>query len=170
MPRHFLDPEGAAALDTESYLLTRQATEDAVADCAIAVIQATPGSGRHSPSRPHSAPISSAGVGVLSEQPDRAPGRGRTAGAAHAAGVPPQPIRDHTDVLAAIPAYHAIYANADPNLIGLIDEVFAHGNLRNGAAFTSTAVRLIEQHDRDRLAEQITRNAFALHGGGGPNL
>ena len=73
-------------------------------------------------------------------------------------------------MLAAIPAYHAIYANADPDLIGLIDEVFAHGSLRNWAAFTSTAVRLIEQHDRDRLAEQITRNAFALHGGGGPNL
>ena len=108
MPRHFLDPEGAAALDTESYLLTRQATEDAVADCAIAVIQATPGSGRHSPSRPHSAPISSAGVGVLSEQPDPRAWSRPDSGAAHEAGVPSQPIRDHTDVLAAIPAYHAI--------------------------------------------------------------
>jgi hypothetical protein len=31
MPRHFLDLEGAATLEAESYLLTRQAIKEAVA-------------------------------------------------------------------------------------------------------------------------------------------
>jgi hypothetical protein len=34
MPRHLLDLEGRATSETESYLLTRQAIKDAVAQCA----------------------------------------------------------------------------------------------------------------------------------------
>jgi DNA transposition AAA+ family ATPase len=73
------------------------------------------------------------------------------------------------DVIAAIPEYHPIYAGVDPGLLGLVDDLFAHGNLRNWAAFTHSALRLLGETGRERLDEQIARNVFALHGGGGPN-
>ena len=76
-----------------------------------------------------------------------------------------QPLT-RTDVLGAIPVYHPIYADVDSELIGLVYDHFAHGNMRNWAAFTSSALSLIEQTGRDRLDEQIARNVFALHGGG----
>jgi len=63
------------------------------------------------------------------------------------------------------PAYHPLYAHADPELIGLIDELFAHGNLRNWAAFTDSALRLGPDVDHRQLDERLTRNVFALHGG-----
>ena len=69
------------------------------------------------------------------------------------------------DVLAAIPAYHHIYKQIDPALIALVDDVFAHGNLRNWAAFTDSALRLKRQLGHDALDERLTRNVFALHGG-----
>ena len=68
------------------------------------------------------------------------------------------------DVLAAIPAYHPMYADVDGALIALVDDVFA-GNLRNWAAFTDSALRLRRQLGRADLDEQLTRNVFALHGG-----
>lgn len=74
-----------------------------------------------------------------------------------------------TDVIAAIPEYHPLYTGVDAGLLGLIDDLFAHGNLRNWAAFTHSARRLAEETGRERLDEQIARNVFALHGGGGPN-
>jgi DNA transposition AAA+ family ATPase len=73
------------------------------------------------------------------------------------------------DVIAAIPDYHPLYTGAEPGLLGLIDDLFAHGNLRNWAAFTHSALRLTTQTGRERLDEQIARNVFALHGGGGPD-
>lgn len=72
-------------------------------------------------------------------------------------------------VLEAIPAYHSVYADCDPDLIGDIDDVFAHGNLRNWAAFTLSARQLAQEHGRLRLDKQIVANVYALHGGGGPN-
>ena len=69
------------------------------------------------------------------------------------------------DVLAAIPAYHPIYADIDPALIALVDDVFAHGNLRSWAAFTDSALRLQRRVGHDALDERLTRNVFALHGG-----
>jgi DNA transposition AAA+ family ATPase len=71
-----------------------------------------------------------------------------------------------TDVLGAIPAYHPIYADVDSQLIGLVDDHFAHGNMRNWAAFTQSALGLLLETGRDRIDEQVVRNVFALHGGG----
>jgi len=47
--------------------------------------------------------------------------------------------------------------------------LFCHGNLRDWAAFTHSALQLSEQTGRGQLDEQIERNVFALHGGGGAN-
>lgn len=69
------------------------------------------------------------------------------------------------DVLTAIPAYHPIYADTDEAVIALVDDVFAHGNLRNWAAFTDSALRLRRRVGHNALDEQLTRNVFALHGG-----
>ncbi len=71
-----------------------------------------------------------------------------------------------TDVLGSIPGYHPIYSDTDSELIGLVDDHFAHGNMRNWAAFTHSALGLLADTRRDRLDEQIVRNVFALHGGG----
>ncbi len=70
------------------------------------------------------------------------------------------------DVLGAIPAYHPIYADVESELIGLVDDHFAHGNMRNWAAFTHSALGLLAETRRDRIDEQLVRNVFALHGGG----
>lgn len=75
-----------------------------------------------------------------------------------------QPL-SRADVLAAIPAYHRVYEHADPALVALIDETFAHSNLRNWAAFTGSALRLQAQVGHGDLDERLTRNVFALHGG-----
>jgi len=71
------------------------------------------------------------------------------------------------DAVGAMPAYHPIYRHADPELLALIDDLFCHGNLRNGAAFTHSALQLSERTGRGQLDEQIARNVFALHAGGG---
>jgi hypothetical protein len=69
------------------------------------------------------------------------------------------------EVLVCMPTYHPLYAHADPELLSLIDELFAHGNLRNWAAFTDSALRLGRDVDHRELDERLTRNVFALHGG-----
>jgi hypothetical protein len=76
-----------------------------------------------------------------------------------------QPLT-RTDALGAIPAYHPIYADVDSQLIGLVDDHFAHGNMRNWAAFTHSALGLLTETGRDRIDEQVVRNVFALHGAG----
>lgn len=75
-----------------------------------------------------------------------------------------QPL-SRADVLATIPAYHPVYEHVDPVLVALIDGMFAHGNLRNWAAFTASALRLKGQLGHEQLDERLTRNVFALHGG-----
>jgi AAA domain len=69
------------------------------------------------------------------------------------------------EVLMVVPGYHPLYADADPELLCLVDEHFAHGNWRNWAAFTHTAVGLAAETGRT-LDEPLVRNVFALHGGG----
>jgi DNA transposition AAA+ family ATPase len=76
-----------------------------------------------------------------------------------------QPLT-RSDVIAAIPEYHPIYIDAGEPLIGLIDDHFAHGNMRNWAAFTHRALGLLDETGRDQVDEQIVRNVFALHAGG----
>jgi AAA domain len=69
-------------------------------------------------------------------------------------------------VQAVLPGYHPLYAQAAPDVIGLVDDYFGHGNWRNWAAFTHTAVGLAAETGRTRLDEALARNVFALHGGG----
>lgn len=69
-------------------------------------------------------------------------------------------------VCALIPNFHPLYTGMDRELVLFIDDHFAHGNLRDWAAFTHTAAGLCRAADRDRVDEHIARNAFALHGGG----
>jgi DNA transposition AAA+ family ATPase len=65
-----------------------------------------------------------------------------------------------------IGAFHPIYAGVEPEVLLLVDDHFAHGNLRDWASFTHTAVKLCAEHGRQRLDAEIARNTFALHGGG----
>lgn len=76
------------------------------------------------------------------------------------------PLR-RDEVLERLPAYHALYADCSPDLIAMVDDVFAHGNLRHWAAFTLSARQLAAEVGRPILDEQLARNVFALHGGGG---
>ena len=66
------------------------------------------------------------------------------------------------EVLAQLPGYHPLYQTIDPELIGWIDDIFAHGNLRHWAAFTLSATALAQEAGRPALDEQIARNVFAL--------
>jgi len=71
---------------------------------------------------------------------------------------------DRAAILQAIPAYHALYHDTGDGLIGLIDDVFAHGNLRAWAEFTHTALEILG--GRGQLTEAVARAVFALHDGG----
>jgi hypothetical protein len=62
--------------------------------------------------------------------------------------------------------FHPIYDGADRELLLLVDDHFAHGNLRDWASFTHSAAALCARHGRDRLDAEIARNIFAVHGGG----
>jgi hypothetical protein len=70
------------------------------------------------------------------------------------------------EVCRLIPTYHPLYAGVDAELLLLIDDHFAHGNLRHWAAFTKTAAELCTAAGTVRVDESVARNAFALHGGG----
>lgn len=70
------------------------------------------------------------------------------------------------EVLEQLPRYHALYTGCPPQLIAMVDDVFAHGNLRHWAAFTLSARQLAAEVGRPALDEQLARNVFALHGGG----
>ncbi len=69
-------------------------------------------------------------------------------------------------VLEQLPAFHRLYSACDPGLLGWVDDLFAHGNLRAWASFTLSATALAQDAGRPGLDEQIARNVFALHGGG----
>ena len=71
------------------------------------------------------------------------------------------------EVRTLIGAFHPIYDGVEAELLLFIDDHFAHGNLRDWASFTQTAVRLCRTHGLDVVDERTARNAFALHGGGG---
>jgi type II secretory pathway predicted ATPase ExeA len=61
-------------------------------------------------------------------------------------------------------AFHPIYDGVDGELLLLVDDHFAHGNLRDWASFTYTAAKLCADQGRPRLDEEVVRNAFTLHG------
>ena len=68
-------------------------------------------------------------------------------------------------VCALMGSFHPIYAGVAREVLLLVDDHFAHGNLRDWASFTLTAAKLCDEHGRRRLDEDIVRNTFALHGG-----
>jgi type II secretory pathway predicted ATPase ExeA len=68
-------------------------------------------------------------------------------------------------VLAMIRPYHPLYREVADELVDFIDDHFAHGNFRNWAAFTRSALDLCQWTGRPTLDEAIARNVFALHGG-----
>ena len=70
-------------------------------------------------------------------------------------------------VLDLIPGYHPIYRGVADELIAFVDEHFGHGKFRNWASFTHSAQALCRQANRERVNEEVARNVFALHGGGG---
>ena len=68
------------------------------------------------------------------------------------------------EVCELISAFHPIYRGVDAELLLLVDDRFAHGNLRDWASFTYTAAKLCADYGRDRLDEETAGNAFTLHG------
>lgn len=67
-------------------------------------------------------------------------------------------------VVELLPRYHRLYRHASEELLLFIDDNFAHGNFRNWASFTRSAVDLLGR--RRQLDEAVARNVFALYGGG----
>lgn len=70
------------------------------------------------------------------------------------------------EVVRLIGGYHPLYEGVPEQLIRFVDDYCGHGNFRNWASFTLTALDLSAEAGRDRLDEQVARNAFALLGGG----
>jgi len=70
------------------------------------------------------------------------------------------------EVVRVIGGYHRLYDGVAEHLIRFVDDYCGHGNFRNWASFTLTALDLSAELGRDRLDEQVARNAFALLGGG----
>lgn len=70
------------------------------------------------------------------------------------------------EVRKIMPRYHAIYCEAEVELLLEIDEEFAHGNFRNWAAFTKTAALMCEERKRKAIDRQIVDATFGLHQGG----
>jgi hypothetical protein len=70
------------------------------------------------------------------------------------------------EVVRLMAGYHPLYAGVPEQLIRFVDDYCGHGNFRNWASFTLTALDLCDELGRDRLDEQVARNAFALLGGG----
>lgn len=68
------------------------------------------------------------------------------------------------DVLKLIPAYHPIYANADPELLVLINDEAAHGRLRSWAAFTHTAAAICEYAGAAGINAKIARGTITQLG------
>jgi type II secretory pathway predicted ATPase ExeA len=62
--------------------------------------------------------------------------------------------------------YHSIYAEVPEELLLDIDDVYAHGNLRDWAVFTHTAAALCTEADRDTVDTAVIANACTLLGGG----
>jgi DNA transposition AAA+ family ATPase len=72
-------------------------------------------------------------------------------------------------VLKFMPEYHAIYRDRSQE-VEFIDEHFAHGNLRDWAKFTKSALGLLEDVGRKRIDEDIAQNVFVLLGGESDDL
>lgn len=74
------------------------------------------------------------------------------------------PLSDQ-DVVTLIPGYHAIYHDADPELLRFIDAKATHGRLRLWAAFTHTAAAVCQSRGELRIDRQIAHSAITQLGG-----
>jgi len=65
-------------------------------------------------------------------------------------------------VLVVIPNYHAIYRDASPELLLLIDDRYAHGTFREWASFTRSAQVLCHEQREDRVTQEIVDAVLGL--------
>lgn len=73
-------------------------------------------------------------------------------------------------VLKAMPQYHPIYENCDPNVLKLINSRFAHGQFRQWASFTSSASEFMQAKSLTQLDEDLAHKiVHYLAGGDAPN-
>jgi DNA transposition AAA+ family ATPase len=72
---------------------------------------------------------------------------------------------DDQQVVAIMPRFHPVLAEARPELLLFIDDHMGHGIFRNWAAFTLSAAELCAEHRLKTVTEQVARNVFKLHGG-----
>jgi hypothetical protein len=75
---------------------------------------------------------------------------------------------DRADVPALIRRYHPIYHGVADELLLDVDDTYAHGTLRDWAAFTHTAADLCRESGRAGVDAAIAANAYTLLGGGVP--
>ena len=68
-------------------------------------------------------------------------------------------------VAVVIPAYHPIWAQADPADIAFADTHAAHGNFRAWAKITSHAVTALTRLDRSRVDREVIQWVFSKFGG-----
>ncbi len=70
------------------------------------------------------------------------------------------------EVPGIIRSYHPLFDGVDDELLGHVNDRFAHGIWRNWALFAATAHLVARRAGRTRLDQEIIANTFALHGGG----
>ncbi|GAA1410763.1 hypothetical protein GCM10009639_61930 [Kitasatospora putterlickiae] len=68
------------------------------------------------------------------------------------------------EVLATIPAFHPIWADADPELIALCDREAAHGNFRAWAKITHHLAAGMKESGRAEVDEDLVRWAYSKLG------
>ncbi|WP_244943634.1 ATP-binding protein [Streptomyces inhibens] len=65
------------------------------------------------------------------------------------------------EVLTVIPAFHPVWAEADPGLIAVCDQEAAHGNFRAWAKITHHLVTGLKETGRKRVDEELLRWAYS---------
>src|SRR6266571_566418 len=74
---------------------------------------------------------------------------------------------DREQVLAVIPAYHPVWAGADPADIAYADVHAGHGNFRAWSKITAHVVTALARLERDRPDREILQWVFSRLGGSG---
>jgi type II secretory pathway predicted ATPase ExeA len=70
------------------------------------------------------------------------------------------------EVLEHVPLFHPIYSAVEPELIELIDDEYAHGNLRDWTKFTVQAQALMADNELGELSAEVAQAIFELSAGG----
>ena len=74
---------------------------------------------------------------------------------------------DREQVLAVIPAYHPVWADADPEDIAYADVHAGHGNFRAWSKITAHVVTALARLERSRPDREILQWVFSRLGGSG---